>query len=188
MGNSSTCNDCSSNNEAPAAQAEAPQPDANAESDNSWNYYRPVSGAIGEAARATYGYGDDWWRRSSWRDNSQWGSQGDAWHAQSSYSSGSGYAGKEDDPPSWDGKSMPRSDYFRKIRIWEATTRMDCERRGPKLLAGLSGVAFYKMEMVEPEDLAVWNGVKERCVTVNSQRMRVLDGCKRAIVVFIRQI
>ena len=47
--------------------------------------------------------------------------------------------GEEDEPPEWDGKSIHRTTYFRKIEIWETTTRMSLDRRGPKLLGQLTG-------------------------------------------------
>ena len=67
---------------------------------------------------------------------------------------------RDDDPPQWDGKSSHRSTYFRKIDIWESVTRMNINRRGPKLLGGLTGDAFDKLENVTPQSLAVPNGVE----------------------------
>ena len=55
---------------------------------------------------------------------------------------------KDDDPPSWDGKSPPLQTYLRQIKIWEHGTKMEPERRGVKLLGQLKGDAFEKMHMV----------------------------------------
>ena len=60
---------------------------------------------------------------------------------------------KESDIPEWDGVSISRTQFFRKIQIWESITRMPKDRRGVKLLARLTGDAFEKLENVNPGDV-----------------------------------
>ncbi len=53
---------------------------------------------------------------------------------------------KDGDVPEWDGKSMHRTTYFRKIDLWVATTGVEPRKQGVRLLAKLTGEAFEKME------------------------------------------
>ena len=46
---------------------------------------------------------------------------------------------KDGDVPEWDGKSMHRTTYFRKIDLWVATTGVEREKQAIRLLQKLSG-------------------------------------------------
>jgi hypothetical protein len=70
-----------------------------------------------------------------------------------------GDVGKDDKPPSWSGKEPKLQTYIRKVNLWCAYTRTPENRRGIRLLAGLDGDAFDKMELVMPEELVRSDGV-----------------------------
>jgi hypothetical protein len=72
---------------------------------------------------------------------------------------GPAFQDKDDQPPSWDGRSTPLQTYLRKIEIWEAYTKTDPARRGIKLLSQLEGDAFDKLELVRPQELRGMDGV-----------------------------
>merc|ERR1712023_141091 len=62
--------------------------------------------------------------------------------------------------PEWDGKSVHRTTYFRKVEIWESTTEVPVEHRALYLLGKLTGDAFEKMESISPSTLKVPEGVE----------------------------
>ena len=63
------------------------------------------------------------------------------------------YRKRDGDIPEWDGKVMPRVNYFRKIDLWCETTGVPVEERAIRLLGKLTGEAFEKLDNVEPADL-----------------------------------
>ena len=69
----------------------------------------------------------------------------------------------DNDVPSWDGNlhKLPLLDYFRKIDLWVAQTRVGALRQGPKLLMKLEGTAFTKLATIKPQDLKVEDGVQK---------------------------
>ena len=112
---------------------------SNAAHDRWWNYHSTWYGA---------GSAPSWYGGWGWQDS--WPNEQEKW------------SNKDDhDVPEWDGKpsKMTMLTYFRKIEIWEATTKMAPERRGPKLLGNLQGEAFEKMEYLDPILLKVEDGV-----------------------------
>ena len=109
--------------------------------------------------------------RGSWSNWNYWGSSGSwsydrqswdngSWHHKPSNSSNGG--GGDKDVPTFDGntKKTTMQQYFRRIDIWEAITSTDPEKRGPKLLSKLEGVAEDKMATVSPSDLKGPDGVQ----------------------------
>ena len=73
---------------------------------------------------------------------------------------------RDGDIPEWDGKSCHRTTYFRKIDLWEATTGVDPNKRGLRLLTKLTGEAFEKLEHVDPKSLVSEDSVQKfkKCV------------------------
>ena len=59
---------------------------------------------------------------------------------------------KDGEIPEWDGKSVHRTVYFRKIDLWAASTGVDKEDQAVRLLQKLSGEAFEKLENVKVDD------------------------------------
>ena len=94
----------------------------------------------------------------------------DAWSSKSYDREKTTYSKKRDgDIPEWDGKSEHRTTYFRRIDLWAATTGVDPEDRGCRLLQKLKGEAFEKLENVDPMTLKVQESIerfKEHIVEV----------------------
>ena len=113
----------------------------------SWEY-------VDDGTQSFYG-GYNWSNQDWWRNwNGNWGNWGyGQWGGGDSYGGQSYDRPRDDDPPEWDGTSTPMLSYFRSIRIWEAGTKMELERRGVKLLGKLTGDAFSKTEMIDPMTL-----------------------------------
>ena len=121
--------------------------------------------AAGQQAGSDSDWRSSWsssngWNDESWRSRSWWNWGSSDWHHKESY----GYSakrGKDDDVPTWDGKTLPLKTYFRKIDIWLVGTRMEPELRGVKLLEKLTGDAFDKLELVDPKTLYRRDGVEQ---------------------------
>ena len=93
------------------------------------------------------------------RDSDAWSSRkndaDDDWNAKERRKN------KDGDVPDWDGKSMHRTVYFRKIDLWTATTGVVPEEQAVRLLQKLSGEAFEKLENVKVEDVKCTDGVEK---------------------------
>ena len=98
------------------------------------------------------------------RNTQQW------WYAQL-YSTSDYYDKDDNDVPVWDGNLHKLSllDYFRKIDLWVAQTKVSTLRQGPKLLMKLEGIAFDKLARVQPEDLKVEDGVTKFKAIIRSK-------------------
>lgn len=97
---------------------------------------------------------------------SGYSSYGNSWGNYNSNSyrdrdNGFGGRSKDGDVPEWDGKSMHRTTYFRKIDLWVATTGVDEDKQGLRLLQKLTGEAFEKMENMDVGEPKCWNGVEK---------------------------
>ena len=94
----------------------------------------------------------------------QWGSQW--WNEDSTWKWSRGEedratgGGRDDDPPEWDGKSVPLIRYLRLVEIWRSHTRTNLTRQGPKMLGRLTGDAFEKTELVDPSILKTEEGAQ----------------------------
>ena len=95
----------------------------------------------------------------------------DLWDDESAQASDAGWSIKshnkphnkkrDGDIPEWDGKSEHRTTYFRRIDLWAATTGVEPEDRGCRLLQKLKGEAFEKLENVDPTAIKVWNSIEK---------------------------
>ena len=105
-----------------------------------------------------YVIGDDLWDDES-------GHVSEAGWSDKSYGYGNGKHNnnkkRDGDIPEWDGKSEHRTTYFRRIDLWAATTGVEPEDRGCRLLQKLKGEAFEKLENVDPTTLKVLNSIEK---------------------------
>ena len=88
---------------------------------------------------------------NSRREGGSWGGRGGYWGSGNYGSWGrSGgwnndhFRAKDGNVPEWDGKSVHRTVYFRKIDLWCATAGIDPDKRALRLLQELKGQAFEK--------------------------------------------
>ena len=97
-----------------------------------------------------------------WATGSESARSEDAWSSKSNDRDKSHYSKKRDgDIPEWDGKSEHRTTYFRRIDVWAATTGVDPEDRGCRLLQKLKGEAFEKLENVDPNNLKTMASIEK---------------------------
>ena len=75
--------------------------------------------------------GGDWWW-NGYQDSWTWPSR--SWQPLQSWDHGLSDDGyrlpKDDDPPEWDGKSMPMLKYFRLIDLWQASLSANLSKHG----------------------------------------------------------
>ena len=138
----------------------AEETQADADYRRSWE---PRVGEASDASRRREGWSTSEWK--DWREarktgsvaGSEWSERaekepwGQKWKTEETDRPGDG--GKDDKPPTWNGKEPRLQTYIRKVNLWCAYTRTPENRRGIRLLAGLDGDAFDKMELITPEEL-----------------------------------
>lgn len=73
------------------------------------------------------------------------------------------FAGRDPPPPSWDGSepNLRFAEYEKNVKLWEFEIDLAAERRGPRLLRGLTGVARAAAGSLEFEVLTKKDGVTQ---------------------------